>query len=131
MKYWQINSNQVKLKEGSLKDVVLIIHYSRIAKEVINDKEYTASIIGTYTCPEPKVGDFTPYNELTEQDYCKWLDEAFDVKAMDESLDNMINQEAFPPIVNMPLPWQITTTTTTTTDVIVEETTTSTTTVIE
>lgn len=107
MKYWQINAIEVKPQEGELTDVVYIIHWSRIANEVVNDKEYVASLIGTYTCPAP-TGDFTPYEELTEEQVCGWLDAGLNWEGMDKSLDNQISIQVNPPIVQMPLPWATT-----------------------
>jgi len=42
MKYWFINQMDSLPVDGDLKDFVINVHWSRLAKETINDKEYFA-----------------------------------------------------------------------------------------
>ena len=47
MKYWYINQLQCVPQDGNLVDFVVVAHWSRYAKETINEKEYIASVYGS------------------------------------------------------------------------------------
>jgi hypothetical protein len=104
MKKWVISAMQCIPNEGSLKDVVVVIHWRRQATEIVNDKEYFADVYGAYTCPLPE-GTFTPYPDLTQEQVEGWLDAGLNVAELDATLDKQIENQVNPPIVQLPLPW--------------------------
>ena len=106
MKKWYINAMDCKPKDGDLTDFVVVVHWSRLANEIINDKEYSTSVYGTQSFSSEDVTDFIPYDQLTYDIVCGWLDNSMDVAAIDLTLDKQIENLVNPPIVTLPLPFE-------------------------
>jgi hypothetical protein len=97
-----------------LTDVVFVVHWRRNATSVVDGKTYFADVYGALNVPAPSPEDFTPYPDLTFDQVCGWLDAGLDVPALDANLAQQIEDQINPPVVQLPLPWDVTTTTTTT-----------------
>jgi hypothetical protein len=104
-KFWVINQLDCLPTDGVYNDFVLVCHWSRIAKETINDKEYTASVYSTQSFSKDDVTNFIPYEDLTYDIVCGWLDSTIDTEALDLNLDAQIENQVNPPIVVLPLPF--------------------------
>jgi hypothetical protein len=100
---WQIVQLDTKPKEGELLDVVICVHWVRTAQ----DGEINVSSYGTMGCTTPSSTDFTAYPDLTYEQVCSWLDAGLDVASIDLGLDKQIENIINPPIVVLPLPWQV------------------------
>ncbi len=92
--------------DGDLKDFVINVHWNRNAKETINGVEYFASVYGSQSFSKDDVTNFIPYEDLTYDIVCGWLDASIDVAALDLNLDQQIENQVNPPIVVLPLPFQ-------------------------
>jgi hypothetical protein len=57
MKYWIINQLDCVPQDGDLTDFVLVAHWSRFAKETINEKEYFASVYGSQSFSKDDVAN--------------------------------------------------------------------------
>ncbi len=104
-KFWNINQLECLPSDGIYQDFVLICHWSRFAKETINGVEYFASVYGTQSFSKDDVTDFIPYEDLTYDIVCGWLDVSIDVSALDLNLDAQIENQVNPPIISLPLPF--------------------------
>ena len=91
--------------EDGLTDVVKTVHWRRDAEEVDGDKTYYGDVYGAQSFPAPHEAAFTPYADLTFEQVCGWLESALDVAALDMALDQQIEQQKNPPLVQLPLPW--------------------------
>jgi len=91
--------------DGDLKDFVINVHWRRLAKETINGVEYFASVYGAQSFSKDDVTNFIPYEDLTYDIVCGWLDNSIDVEALDLNLDAQIENQVNPPIVVLPLPF--------------------------
>lgn len=105
MKYWYINSLECLKNDGDLTDFVVVCHWNRLAKETINGVEYFASVYGSQSFSKDDVTNFIPYEDLTYEIVCGWLDASLDVEALDLNLDAQIENQVNPPIVVLPLPF--------------------------
>ena len=105
---WVISQMDCKPKEDSLTDVVVTVHWRRNATNLIDDKEYYSDIYGSYSCGLPSGEDFTPYEDLTFDQVCGWLDAGLPVDEYDLNLTAQIEQQINPPIIVLPLPWATT-----------------------
>jgi hypothetical protein len=105
MKYWFINQMDSLPIDGDLKDFVINVHWNRNAKETINGVEYFASVYGSQSFSKDDVTNFIPYEDLTYDIVCGWLDASIDVAALDLNLDQQIENQVNPPIVVLPLPF--------------------------
>ena len=70
------------------------------------DGTYNGSVYSTCSFPVTQEGGFTPYNQLTQNQVLGWcwangVDQAATEAAVQQQIDNQIN----PPIVQPPLPW--------------------------
>ena len=98
---WRINQLDTAPSKDGLTDVVVTVHWSRLA----TDGTHNVSSYGTMACGEPSETDFTAYPDLTQLQVESWLEAGLDVTVLDASLDNQIEMLINPPIVNLPLPW--------------------------
>ena len=105
MKYWIINQLDCVPQDGSLKDFVVTAHWNRNAKETINGVEYFASVYGSQSFSKDDVSDFIPYEELTYEIVCSWLDATLDTEVLDLNLDAQIENQVNPPVIVLPLPF--------------------------
>jgi hypothetical protein len=99
---WVINQMDTKPTEDGLTDVVVVIHWSRIATQ----DEIVVSSYGTMNCTTPSSTDFTAYPDLTQAQVDGWLDAGLDVPTIDANLDKQIDNIINPPLIVLPLPWQ-------------------------
>ena len=99
---WVINQMDTKPKSDGLLDVVIVIHWSRIATQ----DEIVVSSYGTMNCTTPSETDFTAYPDLTQAQVECWLDAGLDVPTIDANLDKQIENIINPPLIVLPLPWQ-------------------------
>ena len=105
MKYWYITQLDSVPQDGNLTDFVVVVHWDRDAKETINNVEYSARVYGTQSFSTDNVTNFIPYDQLTYEIVCGWLDQSIDVVSLDLNLDEQIENQVNPPIVVLPLPF--------------------------
>lgn len=105
MKQWIINQMECVPQDGDLTDFVVTVHWNRNATELVNEIEYFATIYGSQTFSKDNVTNFIPYENLTYEIVCGWLDSTMDVEAIDLKLDQQIENQVNPPIVVLPLPF--------------------------
>ena len=105
MKYWFINQMDSLPTDGDLKDFVINVHWNRNAKETINRVEYFASVYGSQSFSKDDVANFIPYEDLTYDIVCGWLDSTIDTEALDLNLDAQIENQVNPPVIVLPLPF--------------------------
>ena len=100
---WIINQLDTAPSEDGLTDVVKIVNWTRAAQQ----GEINVSCYGSMGCTTPSSTDFTAYPDLTYDQVCSWLDAGLDVASIDLGLDGQIENIINPPIVVLPLPWQV------------------------
>jgi hypothetical protein len=105
MKYWFINQMDSLPTDGDLKDFVINVHWTRKTSVIANGVEYFASVYGAQSFSKDDVANFIPYEDLTYDIVCGWLDASIDVEALDLNLDAQIENQVNPPIVVLPLPF--------------------------
>ena len=103
---WIINQLDCVPSDGDLQDFVVVCHWNRNANAIVDDKEYFASVYGSQSFSKENVTNFIPYEELTYEIVCGWLDSSMDVAALDLNLDAQIENQVNPPIIVLPLPFQ-------------------------
>jgi hypothetical protein len=104
---WVINQLDTKPQEDGLTDVVITVHWTRTAEQFVGGEPINVSVYGTMPCTTPSATDFTAYPDLTYEQVCSWLDAGLDVAAIDLGLDQQIENIINPPVIVLPLPWQI------------------------
>ena len=104
---WVINQMDTKPTEDGLTDVVVVVHWNRTAETFFGGEPINVSCYGTMGCTTPSSTDFTAYPDLTYEQVCGWLDAGLDVATIDLGLDGQIENIINPPIIVLPLPWQV------------------------
>lgn len=89
-----------------LTDVICVIHYRYQAEQVENDKTYFAEVYGTLSVPSPDPADFVPYDQVTYEMVCGWLESGLDKEALEQNLDSQIEDQINPKVISLPLPFQ-------------------------
>jgi hypothetical protein len=100
---WVINQLDTKPTADGLTDVVVTVHWTRTAQQ----GDINVSCYGSMGCTTPSSTDFTAYPDLTYEQVCGWLDAGLDVAIIDLGLDKQIENIINPPIIVLPLPWQV------------------------
>jgi hypothetical protein len=100
---WIINQLDTAPSEDGLIDVVKVVNWTRAAQQ----GDINVSCYGSMGCTTPSSTDFTAYPDLTYEQVCSWLDAGLDVASIDLGLDGQIENIINPPIVVLPLPWQV------------------------
>ena len=98
---WIIKQLLVKKTEGSLSDAVITANWSCRG----SDGAFSAALTGCVSFAPPS-GDFTPYDQLTEDQVLGWcLESAVNKGTIEASVEQQIVEQANAPVVSLPLPW--------------------------
>jgi hypothetical protein len=104
---WVVSSLDSYPKDAEgLTDVICVIHWRYQAEQVQDDKNYFAEVYGTLSVPSPDPADFVPYEEVTYEMVCSWLENGLDTESLNENLDSQIADQINPKIISLPLPFQ-------------------------
>jgi hypothetical protein len=103
---WAIEWMQCRPTEGSYTDVVVTAGWRCSGAEVSGGKTFTGTCYNSTSFPMPAEGQFTPYDQLTQDQVLGWcwangVDKAGTEAGVQVQIDNQIN----PPLVVLPLPW--------------------------
>jgi len=104
---WVINQLDTKPMEDGLTDVVIVVHWTRTAEQFVGGEPILVSSYGTMPCSTPSSTDFTAYPDLTYEQVCGWLDAGLPVAEIDLGLQQQIDNIINPPVIVLPLPWEI------------------------
>jgi len=97
---WTITQLEVKKQEGDLDNVVITATWRCEATGAV-----PLFITSDCTLPAPS-GDFTPYEDLTEEQVLGWVwANGVDKAEMEAVLAARIEAQINPPVTTPPLPW--------------------------
>ena len=98
---WIIERLLTKPVEGTLTDVVITADWRCNGSQ----DSYSGTCYGSCSFAPPS-GNFTPYNELTEQQVLDWCyANGVDQAAIEANVASQIQNQIDPPVVSLPLPW--------------------------
>jgi hypothetical protein len=104
---WVVSSLDSYPKDAEgLTDVICVVHWRYQAEETQEDKTYFAEVYGTLSVASPDPADFVPYEDVTYEMVCGWLEAGLDQVSLDENLDSQIADQINPKIISLPLPFQ-------------------------
>jgi hypothetical protein len=99
---WIISAMECVKKDGDLQDIVITIHWRYQAEK----DGFNTDMYGANSMPYPTGEDFIPFNELTKDQVCGWLESTLDIDAMEESLDKQLELLINPVNVTLPPPFE-------------------------
>lgn len=104
---WVIEYMQCVPTEGSYTDVVITAGWRCTGVQTANGTEYTATVYSAAGFPQPtEGGSFTPYADLTQEQVLGWCwANGVDQSATEASVQQQIDQQINPPVIQPPLPW--------------------------
>ena len=98
---WIIERLLVRPTEGSLTDGVITADWRCNGSQ----DQYSGTCYGSCSF-QPPSGEFTPYDQLTEQQVLNWCyANGVDKTAIEANVTQQINDQINPPVVTLPLPW--------------------------
>jgi hypothetical protein len=98
---WIIERLLVKPTEGPNTDVVITADWRCNGTQ----DNYSGTCYGSASF-QPPSGDFTPYDQLTEQQVLDWcFANGVDKTAIEANVTAQINDQINPPVIAPPLPW--------------------------
>jgi len=98
---WIIERLLVKPTEGSLTDVVITADWRCNG----TDETYSGTCYGSCSF-QPPSGEFTPYEDLTQEQVLNWCyANGVDKTAIEANVTQQIENQISPPVVTLPLPW--------------------------
>ena len=99
---WKIETLWVKPVDGSLTDVVVTAAWRCSA----TDGQYSGSVYATVSFQAPAASDFTPFEDLTQEQVLGWVwTNGVDKAAAEAAVAQQIADQVNPPIITPPLPW--------------------------
>jgi hypothetical protein len=106
---WIIERLLVKPTEGTLTDVVITADWRCNGIETIGTgddaKTYNGTCYGSASFAPP-TENFTPYEDLTEQQVLNWcFSNGVDQSAIEANVSAQIADQINPPVIAPPLPW--------------------------
>jgi hypothetical protein len=106
---WIIERLLVKPIEGSNPDVVITADWRCSGTETTGSEDTEQTYNGTCFGPcsfQPPTGEFTPYEDLTQEQVLGWCySNGVDQAAIEANVTQQINDQINPPVVTLPLPW--------------------------
>jgi hypothetical protein len=98
---WIIERLLVKPTEGTLTDVVITADWRCNGSQ----DQYSGTCYGSCSF-QPPSGEFTPYEDLTQEQVLGWCyANGVDQAAIEANVTQQINGQINPPIIAPPLPW--------------------------
>jgi hypothetical protein len=98
---WIIERLLCKPIEGSLTDVVITADWRCNG----TDETYSGTCYGSCSF-QPPSGEFTPYEDLTQEQVLGWCyANGVDQAAIEANVTQQIQNQINPPVVTLPLPW--------------------------
>ena len=98
---WIIERLLVKPTEGTLTDVVITADWRCNGSQ----DNYSGTCYGSCSF-QPPSGEFTPYEDLTEQQVLDWcFANGVDQAAIEANVTAQIQNQINPPVIAPPLPW--------------------------
>jgi hypothetical protein len=102
---WIIEQMQCAPQQDGETDVVIVACWRCNGEQVDGENTYTGTVYGscgfTYTG-----GDFTPYDQLTQDQVLGWCwSSGVDKDATEANVQTQIDNQINPPVVILPLPW--------------------------
>jgi len=98
---WIIERLLVKPIEGSLTDVVITADWRCNGTQ----DQYSGTCYGSCSF-QPPSGEFTPYEDLTQEQVLGWCyQNGVDQAAVEANVTQQINDQINPPVIAPPLPW--------------------------
>ena len=94
---------EVKLLEDTLENVVFQADWRYTATS--ENEEYTEQSVGLSSIPSPDPNNFTPFDDLTEEQVKSWVENEVDFSKFKEYLDNRIEEKINPPTEVKDVPW--------------------------
>jgi hypothetical protein len=103
---WVISALESYPKDAEgLTDVICVVHWRYQAEQVDGEKTYNADVYGTLSVAAPDPANFVPYEDVTYEMVCGWLESGLDKEALEQNLDSQIADQINPKIVTLPLPF--------------------------
>ena len=104
---WSITSMSCYPQYEGQTDVVFSASWNCYANEVVEGKTVSGTQMGGCMFAVSSLEDFTPYEDLTQDQVLGWCYEAHPnmKETAETNIQNQINNQINPPIVYPPLPW--------------------------
>lgn len=103
---WIFNNFKVQKVQDTLTDVVITMDWHRIAQA----DSFSANIYGQINLAAPDPSNFTPFEQITEQQVIDWVTAALTperVAQYDADLASNLENQQNPPVVILPAPWPL------------------------
>lgn len=107
-KEWIITKLECKTSDNGLTNVVQKIFWTYRFTETINEEEYSSELSGQSELPNPNLGSFTQFENLTKEQVEGWIVTAIDpeyLQVLEDALYKIINEMITPTIVSLDPPF--------------------------
>ena len=107
-KEWIIDKLECKTSDNGLTNVVQKIFWMYRFTETINGEEYSSELNGQSELPNPNLGSFTQFENLTREQVEGWIVTTIDpeyLQVLEDALYKNISELVNPPIVTLPPPF--------------------------
>ena len=105
---WRVGTMECYPTYEQNTDVVFTVHWDCVGSETVNNITYGGRVYGATGVTFHSGSDFTPYNQLTQDQVLGWIWESMGTDQKNNyetSVQTQINNQITPPVVILPLPW--------------------------
>ena len=102
---WSVTQMDCYPQADNETDVVFNVHWTCSGAQ----DAYSSSVYATCSVPLSGTGPFTPYSQLTQDQVLGWIwANGVDKDATEAAVQQQIDQQINPPVIQPPLPWSTT-----------------------
>ena len=103
---WIVQKMNTRIAADGFTNVVVSVDWEIIGRAIDNDKEYVSAYSGTVGMALPGE-EFTPYQDLTQEQVLDWVWSRGINKAEAEAyIAGQLQQQINPPVIVLPNPWE-------------------------
>ena len=103
---WVIEWMQTTPTTATPPETVITAGWRCNGVETANSVDYASTVYGSAGFPMPTEGQFTPYDQLTQEQVLGWCwANGVDKDATEASVQASINAQINPTVIQPPLPW--------------------------
>lgn len=105
---WRVGTMECYPTYQQEKDVVFTVHWDCLGSETVSGSTYNGRVYGSTGVTYHSGSEFTPYNQLTQDQVLGWVWESMGTEQKtncENNVQTQINNQINPPVVILPLPW--------------------------
>jgi len=103
---WKILKLECIPSQNGLDNIIVNVYFEYIGEKSINGVIYSGSSTDVIALDEPDINNFTPLDSVTQEQVVSWIENKVDTFALNICLDNLIQSQLKPSLIEIDLPFK-------------------------